>query len=326
MSHKYYIKQNTKVILAILILPAIIAELLSGSAPPLEFIIPTSFLFWGLLYGCGTLLIREAKVRWNMQWSVIFLAIAYGIIVEGLTSKAFFNINWADVGHSANYGTFFGILISWSIMLLTFHATISTLIPILIVDLTWPKYKKTSLIGKKGLILTFIGLISIVLIGFKYMGTLVNGEIIPYYPSPMLILGCICLIVILVFAGYKLKDSKINTNNKIFGPKIFAILAFLFMLAFIIAPSELAKYNINQLILVTYQIIVIIIALAFAYFQIYNPNITKHHLINIVFGSLLFFSIYGVLLELQGSLGMSLVGIISLIILIKWKKKIIRKL
>ena len=35
-----------------------------------------------LLYGCGTLLIREAKARWKLGWSVILLAIAYSIIEE----------------------------------------------------------------------------------------------------------------------------------------------------------------------------------------------------------------------------------------------------
>ncbi|MCL7415341.1 MAG: hypothetical protein M8349_04690 [ANME-2 cluster archaeon] len=64
-----------------------IGELLSGSSPPLQFFNPVMLLMLVLLFGCGTLLIREAMVRWNLQWSVIFLAVAYGIVEEGLMVK-----------------------------------------------------------------------------------------------------------------------------------------------------------------------------------------------------------------------------------------------
>ncbi len=318
-------KQENKVIFTLLILPSLIAELLSGSSPPLEFFNPVSFLFWGLLYGCGTLLIREAKVKWNMQWSVIFLAIAYGIIEEGLTTKALFNPNWADVGVYANYGTFLGILIPWSIVLLTFHATLSTLIPILIVDLTWPEYKKINLIGKRGLVLTFIGLISIVLLGMRFMGTMVDGKMIPYYPNPSLLIGSFIIILILIYLGHKFREKRIKSEQKIFPTYIFAIAGFLFMLAFTIVPHQIAQAKIPLSILIGYQILVILGGLIFLYYQLLNKNITVVHLVSLIFGSLMYLIIFAVFLELNGIFGMSVVGIISLIILIIWKKKMLSR-
>jgi hypothetical protein len=316
-------KQKNKVIFTLLILSPIIAELLSGSSPPLEFFNPISFIFWGLLYGCGTLLIREAKVKWNMQWSVIFLATAYGIIEEGLTTKALFNPNWADVGVYANYGTFFGILIPWSLVLLTFHATLSTLIPILIVDLTWPEYKKTNLIEKRGLILTFIGLISIVLLGMRFMGTMVDGEMIPYYPNPLLLFGSFILVIFLIYLGYKFRSKRIISEQKIFSPILFAIVGFLFMLAFTIIPHQLAQVKIPLSILIGYQILVILGGLIFSYYHLLNKNITVMHLVSLIFGSIMYWIIFAVFLELNGILGMSVVGITSLIILIIWRKRML---
>ena len=188
-------KKNTKIILTTLILPWLIAELLTGSSPPLEYFNLITFLFNIFLYGCWVLLIREAKVKWNLQWSIIFLVLAYWILEEWLTTKALFNINWADVGIYANYKTYFGILFPWSIVLLTFHATVSTLIPLLIVDLTWPEFQKKSLLNKNWIIYSFACLISVSLVGLSFMGTIINNKMIPYYPNPLLLIWSFFLIL-----------------------------------------------------------------------------------------------------------------------------------
>ncbi|MCG7849162.1 MAG: hypothetical protein MIO93_08305 [ANME-2 cluster archaeon] len=95
--------------ISLLFLPPAIGELLSGSSPPLQFFNPLMLLMLVLLYGCGTLLIREAMVRWNLQWSVIFLAVAYGIVEEGLMVKSYFNPGWVDMGILSGYDMYFGV-------------------------------------------------------------------------------------------------------------------------------------------------------------------------------------------------------------------------
>ena len=56
-------KKKIKIILFLLLLSPILGEVITGSTPILEFINPIGFMFLILLYGCGTLLIREAKAR-----------------------------------------------------------------------------------------------------------------------------------------------------------------------------------------------------------------------------------------------------------------------
>jgi len=154
-------KKETKILISLLFLPPALGELLSGSTPPLQFFNPISLLILVSLYGCGTLLIREAKARWKLQWSVILLAVAYSIIEEGIMVQSFFNPGWEDLGILSGYGMYFGVQWPWTIMLILFHATISTLIPIAIVDLLWPKYKDVPLLKKRGLILAFAGISSV---------------------------------------------------------------------------------------------------------------------------------------------------------------------
>ncbi len=73
------------------LLSPIMAEMLSGSSPPLEFFAGLGFVFLIPLYGGGALLVRELTIRWDKGWAtVIALGAAYGIIEEGIAVKSFF--------------------------------------------------------------------------------------------------------------------------------------------------------------------------------------------------------------------------------------------
>jgi hypothetical protein len=50
---------------------AAIAELMSGSSPPLEFFNPFSGFLLFVFYGCGVVLVRETALRWNKGYAGI---------------------------------------------------------------------------------------------------------------------------------------------------------------------------------------------------------------------------------------------------------------
>ena len=116
-----------------------------------QFFNPIMLFTFILLYGCGTVLIREARVRWNLQWV-------------------------------------------WTIQLTLYHATVSTLIPIAIVDLAWPQYRNVPLLKKRGLVLASAGLAFITLIGMAFIGTMVEGTMVPFHPL-LLIVGFLVALV-----------------------------------------------------------------------------------------------------------------------------------
>lgn len=121
-------------------LSPMVAELLTGSAPPAEFFNPLLFLVLCALYGSGAVLVRELVVRWNKGWpSILVLGMAYGIVEEGLMVKSFFDPSWPDLGVMSVVGRWAGVNVLWSVALTLFHAVWSISIPILIVESLYPE-------------------------------------------------------------------------------------------------------------------------------------------------------------------------------------------
>jgi hypothetical protein len=82
---------GTRILWLLMLLSPVMGELLSGSCPPLQFFNPLTFLVLVLFYGGGAVLIRELRIRWQLQWPVIFLAVAYAIWEECTTVQSVFN-------------------------------------------------------------------------------------------------------------------------------------------------------------------------------------------------------------------------------------------
>jgi hypothetical protein len=92
---------NRRPLWALILLSPVIAEMLSGSTPPIEWLNPIAALFLIWLYGSGVLVMRETAVRWKTGWpGILLLGAAYGIIEEGLAVKSFFDPGWMDLGPS----------------------------------------------------------------------------------------------------------------------------------------------------------------------------------------------------------------------------------
>ena len=164
-------KRSTKAALLLMILSPSIAELLSSSSPPLEYLNPISFLYLTTFYGFGALLIREFRARRGLGYStVLFLGMAYGIIEEGLGVKSFFSTDWPDLGLLAWYGRLFGVNLVWSLALTIYHSVISIFIPIVITEVLYRDIRDEPWITSsrviKAMIIVFIFDVLIFNIGF----------------------------------------------------------------------------------------------------------------------------------------------------------------
>ena len=137
--------------LVLFFLAPVIGELLSGSAPPVEFFNPFALIILPALYGSGALLVRELTLRWKKRWpTILVLGLAYGIVEEGLMVKSFFDPHWMDLGLLGVYGRLGGINWVWSISLMLYHATVSIAIPILLVELIYPERRDEPWLGRRG--------------------------------------------------------------------------------------------------------------------------------------------------------------------------------
>lgn len=175
--------------LVLYFLSPIIGELLSGSAPPVEFFNPFGLIILPALYGSGALLVREVALRWGKRWpTILLLGLAYGIVEEGLMVKSFFDPHWMDLGLLGVYGRWAGVNWVWSISLMIYHAVISIAIPILLVELLYPEKRDQPWLGRRGRIGLSTLLVLVVLFGFLALTT---------YRPPFLLYG----LALIVTAG-----------------------------------------------------------------------------------------------------------------------------
>lgn len=318
-------KTETKILLLLIFLSPLLGELLSGSAPPIEFFSPLGFLIIVTFYGGSTLLIREAKARWNMQWSVAFLAIAYGILEEGLMMQSFFNFNHADLGVLKFYGMFGGAMWPWTIALTVYHATVSTLIPITIIELLWPDYKEKPLLKKKGIAIACLAVITTVIFVMISIWIQQSEFTIKYIPNPILLIFTLLAIIMLILAGFYLRKTRINTNSYLISPFGFGVVGFLIQISNLFIPNILAENNVNDIFAIIIQSFLITLFICFGITQILNKKITRLHFASFVFGSLLIYIIFTPIHEfINNSTGMFAVGAIAFVLLVYWYRHIVK--
>jgi len=320
-------KPETKIILLLVFLSPLLGELLSGSAPPLEFFTPFGFVIIVAFYGGGTLIIREAKARWNLQWSVGFLAVAYGILEEGTMMQSFFNFNHADLGQMSQYGLYFGVQWPWTLMLILYHATISTLIPIAMVELLWPQYKSTPLLKKKGVILTSVAVIVTTAVMMVLVWELQAEYLIPYVPDPVLLLSSVVVILMLIWLAYKFRKSIVTTKTlPLFHPFIFAVFGFFLHFGNLFLPAILAENQVDGLVTILVQCVGVVLVLLFVKYQLLHQKITTYHVSSFIFGAILFWIVLTPIQEfINGSTGMFATGVISLVLLVYWRHIVLKK-
>lgn len=117
------------------------AEFLSGSTLVLN---PFLDLIDWVLYGCGTILIRELRVRWRKGWVAVFLmSIAYTIIEEGFMLNTLFDPGANTAGRYA------GVNWVWTAGMLMVHSLLSIFLPILLAETVFHKRAEQSWISTR---------------------------------------------------------------------------------------------------------------------------------------------------------------------------------
>ncbi len=188
--------------LTLYLLAPIIAEVLTGSTPPLQFVNPLSLIFLTALYGSGALLIRETARRRGLGWwSVIALGAAYGVLEEGLVVTSWFNPHWPDVLYLNDYSHALGVNWYWALGLTAFHAIVSVTLPITLVETAFPALAPLPWLGKRSyrLLMVWLGIVSILgLVGFGFLEFRSQG-----YSHPPLLdwLGALVIALALVWLG-----------------------------------------------------------------------------------------------------------------------------
>jgi len=217
---------NRRPLLALVLLSPIIAEMLSGSSPPAEWLNPITPLLLVWLYGAGVLVMRETAVRWKTGWpSILLLGAAYGIIEEGLAVKSFFDPGWMDLGTLAWYGRWFDVNWVWAVWLTIYHAVVSIAIPIFLVEWIWPRTRGQPLTSRRGYI-TAIALLAGATV-------FINVLLTPYRPSVWHLLGALAAVAFLAWAAKKYAAplwARLPSGRLPRSPRVYALAGFGFLM------------------------------------------------------------------------------------------------
>jgi len=309
--------------LTLFLLSPAIGELLSGSAPPVEFFNPFGFTMLVSLYGSGALIVRELKIRWKKGiGSVLLLGAAYGILEEGLMVCSFFNPSWPDLGQLAVYGRWLEVNWVWAVMLTIYHAVYSITIPIVLVELAYSRRRSESWLSDRMFKAVFALLVSTVALGFLLFATLSS-----YWPPLPQYLLTIVAMTLFGYAAYKLPAEWGGQGRKPL-PRPFLMWAvgtvgtFAFFLGFWLTPTLIPQWPLGMLF---GPVLVFLYGMLLKSYE--WRSFCEKHRFALVSGALTFFIVLAPLQELDASrpdntAGMSLVGLAFLIGLILLRRRI----
>ena len=290
-----------------------VVELMTGSAPPLEFFSPVGFLFVVTWYGCGALLIREIAFRKQLNWKgILLLGMGFGILEEGIFVKTFFDPYAVDLDVFATFGRYFGTNIPWAVFLTLFHALYSILFPIM---LTYVFFKED--IEKPWLTWRGMTTCSIVLAVFSLFGWFVSDPSLsgtPYIPSTAHFVGC--LAVIAVLAGISFRTGKPEyTFERVTKKERRTLLLQGFIIGGLFSLGVFIVAALFTSTAISIGYILVIVGFIFFVKRRIKDNMPKF--CYFIVASYFFWAFLGFLQEFNGVLGMSIVGIGFMVLFVK---------
>ena len=289
-------------------LSPLIAELLSGSAPPTEFFNPVTFLLLTAFYGSGALLVREVAFRWKKGWpTVLLLGLAYGIVEEGLAVKSFFDPTWVDLGPLGVYGRWADVNWVWSIGLSLYHAVFSIAIPILLTYLLFPEWKDRPWLRPRSFRLWSSVLALVVL--------LCNLFLTAYRPSRLhLALAGATVIGLYLLARRVPATLPLTPANDLPRPRTLFLLSFAAVIGWFILLWVLPNTAVPAIVTLVLMALLTMILVRTITRLTKHAGWSRHHAYAAASGALLFFILMAPLLQLDPNppdnrAGMTLVAV-----------------
>jgi hypothetical protein len=134
-------------------LAPLIAEFFLGDFP---IVLLPLIVVLAPMYGGGALLIREVVRRTGRGWpAILTLALAFGVLQEGLLTQSLFNPNYANLRLlDRGYVPLLGIGIPWTIFVLSLHTIWSISTPVAIVEESTLGRRTQPWLGRVGLSVT----------------------------------------------------------------------------------------------------------------------------------------------------------------------------
>src|SRR5213594_3948288 len=308
---------NRRPLLALVLLSPVIAEMLSGSTPPFEWLNPIAVLFLIWLYGAGVLVMRETAVRWKTGWpSILLLGAAYGIIEEGLAVKSFFDPGWMDLGTLGWYGRWLDVNWVWAVWLTIYHAVVSIAIPIFLVEWLSPRTRGQPLTSRRGYVM------SIALLAGATV--FINILLTPYRPSAWHLLGAGAAVALLVWAAKKYAGvlwARLPSRKDPRSPRVYALAGFGFLMGSFLLYGGGPFFGVIPAITILEGAAVLMGVILLVRRTSDDPARWARQRFAFVAGAMGFLIVLAAFLEIAGWRGMAIVGAAFAFLLVRLYRK-----
>jgi len=195
-------------VLTLYLFAPLIAEMLSGSTPPLMWNNVGGIIMTTGLYGSGALLARELIRRRGLGWSnLALLGAAYGVLEEGLAFQSWFNPTWANPPDAARF-----LGVNWTLALIftTIHVALSVMSSVVVAEALFPQQANRPWLGRKGLVGFTLWLFVITVWLFVSYGFLLYRS--KGYGHPPVSYG-VAIVLFALFLWLGLRRRKASTSS-----------------------------------------------------------------------------------------------------------------
>ena len=220
------------------------------------------------------------------------LGAAFGVIDEGLLVKSFFDPHWKDLGLLGTYGRVLNVSWVWSVQAITFQAIFSIALPILIVNLLFPKRRAERWAGPRALLLLIVMFVLAVVLGSLFL--------YPYRPAllPYLITLAIGAAFFLL-ARFLPRAITVTKSTDVPQPLRFGLVGFLGTLTLYlinwILPTTLTPFWVTILLTLLLDAVI-----GFVLLRMSSNGLgwTERHQVALVSGALAFFVLLAPIVEI----------------------------
>jgi len=287
-------------VLVLIVLAPTIAEVLLGN-----ILFNSSFagtlVVETLLYGSGAILIREVARRRHLGWlGIVVLALAFGVVVEGLVLQSLFNPHFPGLEWMGSYGRVLGVNWFWAPYVLGLHTVWSITLPILLTELLFPRLQSSPWLGRVGLGIDAFIYVLICLVLWRAFRSYAH-----FAASPIESICTAFLVVLLIslamFVVPRLDAA--SGGRKAPLPWLVGLMAFLvsvvFSGVFLFSPGVPVIPALLPILL--YTTLYAVVMLLILYWSAQSVLYTRHQLA-LASGALIETMIFGFLLVSRGSL------------------------
>jgi hypothetical protein len=195
-------------IIVLVLLSPLVGEVLSG-ATKLSYIF--AYLPEVMMWGCGTLIIREVVRRWGGNWTTMLpLGLALSIVEEFIVQQtSLAPLPW--LGSTPMYGRVWGVNWAYFLFMLPFESVTITLVPVQIVELIYPERRKVPWLRTPGLVITTaIFALGAFLAWFLWVriARIQVFHVPDYKPPIMTLVSGLIAIAVLVLISYGLRGPR----------------------------------------------------------------------------------------------------------------------